>query len=134
MLRAWGMVGTLIGLINMMKTMGSDSSAIGSGMSLALITTLYGSIIANWICIPIARKLEKSGAAEALSMELVVEGVLSIQAGENSRIIKEKLSAIVEKWCHGQGGGSRGYGMIAKCHLVRYDILILGKIRIGNRQ
>ena len=93
---AWGMVGTLIGLINMMKTMGSDSSAIGSGMSLALITTLYGSIIANWICIPIARKLEKSGAAEALSMELVVEGVLSIQAGENSRIIKEKLSAIVE--------------------------------------
>ncbi len=93
---AWGMVGTLIGLINMLKTMGSDSSAIGSGMSLALITTLYGSIIANWICIPIARKLEKSGAAEALSMELVVEGVLSIQAGENSRIIKEKLSAIVE--------------------------------------
>ena len=65
-------------------------------MSLALITTFYGSIIANWICIPIARKLEKSGASEALSMELVIEGVLSIQAGENSRIIKEKLSAIVE--------------------------------------
>ena len=94
---AWGMVGTLIGLINMMKTMGNDSSAIGAGMSLALITTLYGSIIANWICIPIARKLEKNSAAEYLEMEVIIEGVLSIQAGENTRIIKEKMKAILEK-------------------------------------
>ena len=92
---AWGMVGTLIGLINMMKTMGSDSSAIGAGMSLALITTLYGSIIANWICIPISRKLEKKSDAEYLVKEIVIEGVLSIQAGENTRIIKEKIRAIV---------------------------------------
>lgn len=94
---AWGMVGTLIGLINMMKTMGDDSSAIGAGMSLALITTLYGSVIANWICIPIARKLEKNSAAEFLEMEVIIEGVLSIQAGENTRIIKEKMKAILEK-------------------------------------
>ncbi|MGN0513277.1 MAG: motility protein A [Lachnospiraceae bacterium] len=94
---AWGMVGTLIGLINMMKTMGNDSSAIGSGMSLALITTLYGSILANWICIPISRKLEKNSEAEYLEMEVIIEGVLSIQAGENTRIIKEKMKAILEK-------------------------------------
>ena len=93
---AWGMVGTLIGLINMMKTMGSDSSAIGAGMSLALITTLYGSILANWVCIPIARKLEKNSEAEYLEMEVIIEGVLSIQAGDNTRIIKEKLKAILE--------------------------------------
>ena len=94
---AWGMVGTLIGLINMMKMMGSDSSAIGAGMSLALITTLYGSIVANWICIPIARKLEKKSDAEYLVREIVIEGVLSIQAGENTRIIQEKIKAIVNR-------------------------------------
>ncbi len=94
---AWGMVGTLIGLINMMKTMGENSSAIGAGMSLALITTLYGSVIANWICIPVSRKLEKNCLAKNLEMELIIEGVLSIQAGENSRIIKQKLKAIIDK-------------------------------------
>lgn len=93
---AWGMVGTLLGLINMMKSMGSDPNAIGTGMSLALITTLYGSIIANWLCIPIARKLEKKLEQESLVMEIIIEGVLSIQAGENVRIIKEKINAIIE--------------------------------------
>lgn len=90
---AWGMVGTLLGLIAMMKTMGTDASAIGGSMSLALITTLYGSILANWICIPIARKLQKSSEAESLERELIAEGVLSIQAGENPQIIREKLRA-----------------------------------------
>ena len=93
---AWGMIGTLLGLINMMKSMGSDSSAIGAGMSLALITTLYGSVIANWICIPVAKKIEKNEQADQLIMELIIEGVLSIQAGENPRIIKEKIMAILE--------------------------------------
>ena len=94
---AWGMLGTLIGLINMMNTMGTNPSAIGSGMSLALITTLYGSILANWICIPVARRLEKKAGAEYLSDRIVVEGVLSIQAGENTRIIKEKMRSFVEE-------------------------------------
>ena len=53
---AWGMLGTLLGLVNMMRAMGSDMSAIGEGMSLALITTLYGSVLANWICIPTLKK------------------------------------------------------------------------------
>lgn len=92
---AWGMVGTLLGLINMMKSMGSDVEAIGSGMSLALITTLYGSVLANWVCIPVARKLEKSSEQERLVMEVIIEGMLSVQAGENSRIIKEKFKSIL---------------------------------------
>lgn len=93
---AWGMVGTLLGLINMMKAMGDDPSAIGTGMSLALITTLYGSIIANWICIPIARRLSKKSDNEFLVNEIIIEGVLSIQAGDNPRIIKEKIKALIE--------------------------------------
>lgn len=88
---AWGMLGTLLGLIEMMRSMGDDAGAIGAGMALALITTLYGSLIANWICIPVARKLQKKSEQEMVIMELIIEGVLSIQAGENSRIIKEKL-------------------------------------------
>lgn len=92
---AWGMIGTLLGLINMMRDMGSDPAGIGAGMSLALITTLYGSILANWICIPVARKLEKCNDANLLLMQICIEGVLSIQAGENPRIIKEKLNAVI---------------------------------------
>lgn len=90
---AWGMVGTLLGLINMMLSIGEDTSAIGQGMSLALITTLYGCVISNWICIPISRKLEKRRNQETDIMELIIEGVLSIQAGENPQLIKEKLGA-----------------------------------------
>ncbi len=93
---AWGMVGTLLGLIDMLRSIGTDMGAIGSGMSLALITTLYGSILANWICIPLARKLEKSSNEELLVMEVCTEGVLSIQAGENTRIIREKIKAVIE--------------------------------------
>lgn len=93
---AWGMVGTLIGLINMMKSMGGDPSTIGAGMSLALITTLYGSVLANWICIPISRRLTKKSDMEYLVKEIIIEGVLSIQAGENTRIIKEKIKALTE--------------------------------------
>ena len=93
---AWGMLGTLLGLINMMKSMGSNVDTIGSGMSLALITTLYGSMLANWICIPIGRKLEKCNNEELLIMEVVTEGVLSIQAGENTRIIREKIRSVIE--------------------------------------
>jgi len=90
---AWGMVGTLLGLINMMHVMGDDPDSIGAGMALALITTLYGSILANWVCIPLSRKLQKSSDQENLIMEIVTEGVLSIQAGDNPAIIREKLRA-----------------------------------------
>lgn len=95
---AWGMVGTLIGLINMMKSMGTDPSSIGSGMALALITTLYGSIMANWICIPAAEKLKRVKIQEQMRMEMIIEGVLSVQAGDNPMVIKEKIRAFRSNW------------------------------------
>ncbi len=91
---AWGMIGTLIGLINMLKKM-DDPSAIGPSMAVALITTLYGSILANWICAPVASKLKSKNADEMMVKEIEIEGLLSIQAGENPRVIEEKLKSFL---------------------------------------
>ncbi|HEX3023074.1 MAG TPA: MotA/TolQ/ExbB proton channel family protein, partial [Lachnospiraceae bacterium] len=79
---AWGMIGTLIGLINMLKKM-SDAASIGPNMAVALVTTFYGSLLANWICAPVASKLKSNDAMEIMTKEVMVEGLLSIQAGEN---------------------------------------------------
>ncbi|MDF2542261.1 MAG: putative rane protein [Herbinix sp.] len=91
---AWGMIGTLIGLINMLKTL-SDADSIGPNMSVALITTLYGAMLANWICIPVSTKLKSNNAKEIMMKEVMVEGLLSIQAGENPRVIEEKLKSFL---------------------------------------
>ena len=82
---AFGMIGTLIGLINMLKHL-DDPKAIGPNMSVALVTTFYGSILANVVFLPLARKLKIRSKSEVLVKELIVEGLLSIQAGENPRI------------------------------------------------
>jgi len=91
---AWGMIGTLIGLINMLGNL-SDINSVGPNMSIALLTTLYGSMLANWICIPVSTKLKANDAVEIRMKEIIVEGLLSIQAGENPRIIEEKLKSFV---------------------------------------
>ncbi|KAB3531378.1 flagellar motor protein [Alkaliphilus serpentinus] len=91
---AFGMIGTLIGLINMLRKL-DDPSAIGPSMAVALITTLYGSLLANLIFIPIANKLKIRSREEIMRKEIMVEGLLSIQAGENPRIIEEKLKAFL---------------------------------------
>ena len=91
---AFGMIGTLIGLINMLKLL-DDPSSIGPNMAVALITTLYGSLIANWICIPVATKLRAKNQKEIMNKEVVCEGILSIQAGENPRVIEEKLKSFL---------------------------------------
>ncbi len=91
---AWGMIGTLIGLINMLQKM-DDPSAIGPSMAVALITTLYGSVLANWICAPVATKLKAKNAEEMMMKEIEIEGLLSIQAGENPRVIEEKLKSFL---------------------------------------
>lgn len=91
---AFGMVGTLIGLINMLKKL-DDPSSIGPSMAVALITTFYGSLLANLLFIPIANKLKLKSREEILRKEIMVEGLLSIQAGENPRIIEEKLKAFL---------------------------------------
>ena len=91
---AWGMIGTLLGLVNMLKKL-DDPSAIGPNMAVALLTTLYGSLIANWLCTPIANKLKENDSLEVMMREITIEGLLSIQAGENPRVIEEKLKSFL---------------------------------------
>ena len=91
---AWGMIGTLVGLINMLGNL-NDPSSIGPAMAVALLTTMYGSIMANFICIPFAGKLSVRSNEELLMKEVMIEGLLSIQAGENPRVIEEKLKAFL---------------------------------------
>jgi chemotaxis protein MotA len=91
---AWGMIGTLVGLVNMLKSM-SDPSTIGPSMSVALLTTMYGSVLANLFATPFAGKLKIRSGEELLLKEVMIEGLLSIQAGENPRVIEEKLKAFI---------------------------------------
>ena len=91
---AWGMIGTLVGLVNMLKKL-DDFNTIGPNMSTALLTTLYGSLIANWFCTPIANKMKNINSKEYQMKEIVIEGLLSIQAGENPRVIEEKLKSFL---------------------------------------
>ncbi|NLW24695.1 MAG: flagellar motor protein [Clostridia bacterium] len=92
---AFGMLGTLIGLIIMLGHL-DDPSMIGPGMAVALVTTFYGSILANLIFLPIAGKLKVRSNEEALNKILMLEGILSIQAGENPRIVAEKMKSFLE--------------------------------------
>jgi chemotaxis protein MotA len=87
-----GMMGTVIGLIGMLKNL-EDTASIGPNMALALVTTLYGSMLANLLMIPFSAKLRGHDAKEATVKEMVIEGVLSIQAGDNTRILAMKLLA-----------------------------------------
>ena len=107
---AWGMIGTLIGLINMLKHL-EDVSTVGPNMSTALITTFYGSLLANWLAIPVATKLKANNAEEVTVKEVVIEGLLSIQAGENPRVIEEKLKSFLapaERTQYGESGEAGG--------------------------
>lgn len=88
---AFGMIGTLVGLIAMLGNIGGDSAAIGRGMQTALVTTLYGSFFANLFLIPMKSKLEDRDKEESRVREIVIEGILSIQSGDNPRILLEKL-------------------------------------------
>ncbi|WP_026508762.1 motility protein A [Butyrivibrio sp. MC2013] len=91
---AWGMIGTLVGLVNMLNNM-SDASALGPNMAVALITTFYGSALANWVCFPVSNKLKLNNEKELTYKGVMVEGILSIQAGENPRVTEEKLKAFM---------------------------------------
>lgn len=91
---AWGLIGTLLGLINLLKSL-DDPSGIGPAMALALLTTFYGSIMANLICNPIANKLGGNSAEEIRLREMMMEGVLSIQSGENPRLMEHKLKTFL---------------------------------------
>ncbi len=86
----FGMMGTVLGLIGMLNNL-EDKSSLGPNMAVALITTLYGSMMANWLIAPFATKLIAHNAMEMRSKEMILEGVLAIQAGENPRIMGQKL-------------------------------------------
>lgn len=104
---AWGMIGTLIGLINMLKNL-ADPDTIGPNMSVALVTTLYGSMLANWISSPVATKLSTNNDIEIMMKEVMVEGLLSIQAGENPRVIEEKLKSFLSPAARSQMAEGEG--------------------------
>jgi len=106
---AWGMIGTLIGLVIMLQNM-SDPSSIGPSMAVALITTFYGSLIANWICVPTCEKLKLNNSIEISVKSIMIEGILSIQAGENPHVIEEKLKTFLAPSLRAAIGGQEGEG------------------------
>lgn len=91
---AMGMIGTLIGLVQMLKNL-SDASSIGPSMAVAILTTLYGAWMANLIFTPIGNKLKARSSEEILIKEVAIEGVMSIQSGDNPRILEQKLLAFL---------------------------------------
>ena len=108
---AFGMVGTLVGLINMLKGMdvtGDAASNIGTAMGTALITTLYGCVLAHMIFGPIATQLRQRDEEETLCKLIIVEGIMSIQAGANPKFLREKLLTFLgQKQRDGEGGGKK---------------------------
>ena len=87
---SWGMIGTLVGLVLLLGQL-DDPNAIGPSMAVALITTFYGSVLANFICSPIANKLAQKSEEEAHAKQMLLEGILSIQTGEQPAVIENKL-------------------------------------------
>lgn len=92
---AFGMLGTIMGLIIMLQSM-DDPAALGPGMALALITTFYGSLFANVIFLPISDKLGTRSEEEVAGKLLIMRGVMSIQSGDNPRIVQQKLMAFLD--------------------------------------
>ncbi len=91
---AFGMIGTLIGLVQMLQNL-SDPSAIGPSMAVALLTTFYGALLANIFGVPIKTKLEQKSQEEAIIMEIITQGVISIMEGDNPLIVRNKLEAFL---------------------------------------
>ena len=91
---AFGMIGTLIGLVQMLATL-DDPSSIGPAMAVALLTTLYGALIANVVCLPLADKLKIRSKEEALTMSICLEGVIGMVQGDNPNSIDQSLKAFI---------------------------------------
>ena len=87
---AFGMIGTLVGLIIMLANM-DDPSSIGAGMAVALLTTMYGAIVANAFALPLSDRLARRSSEEILMRTIVIKGVMAIQSGDNPRIVEQKL-------------------------------------------
>lgn len=102
---AFGMIGTLIGLINMLKGLdGADMESLGPNMSVALITTFYGSFLAHVIFNPIAANLTARDEEEVLCRQIIVEGIMAIQSGENPKFLRERLMTFMNQKQRESGG------------------------------
>ena len=106
---AFGMIGTLIGLINMLKGLSdADMNSLGPNMSVALITTFYGSFLAHVVFNPIAANLTARDEEEVLCRQIIVEGIMAIQSGENPKFLRERLLTFMnQKSRDGAAGGER---------------------------
>lgn len=102
---AFGMVGTLIGLVQMLATL-DDPSTIGPKMAVAMLTTFYGSLVANLFFIPMGAKLKRRSEEETLNMTLLFEGVVSIREGDHPRIMEDKLNVYLST-SNGKGKGKK---------------------------
>lgn len=91
---AMGMIGTLIGLVQMLKNM-SDPSSIGPAMAVAILTTFYGSVLANMMFLPISGKLKNRASEEEMVKDIMLNGILSIARGDNPRVIEQKLHSFI---------------------------------------
>jgi chemotaxis protein MotA len=89
---AFGMIGTLVGLVQMLANM-EDPSAIGPAMAVALLTTMYGAVLANLVCLPLADKLTSKLDLEDINQTLIIDGIMSIRDGKSPALIKEMLTA-----------------------------------------
>ena len=100
---AFGMIGTLVGLVIMLMNM-SDPSAIGPGMAVAILTTLYGAVIANAVALPIADRLGRRSSEEVLYRTIIIKGIMSIQSGDNPRVVQQKLRTFLPQSAAAGGG------------------------------
>ncbi len=91
---AFGMIGTLVGLVSMLQNM-SDPASLGAGMAVALLTTMYGAMVANLVALPTAGKLEQRSNEEVALKTMIIEGIVAIQEGHSPRIVEEKLRAFI---------------------------------------
>lgn len=91
---AWGMIGTLIGLVLMLSNL-DDPTTLGPNMAVALLTTLYGTILANLVFLPMASKLENKTEEDVFIKQIIIEGIIGVQSGQNPRILEDKLSAFL---------------------------------------
>jgi chemotaxis protein MotA len=91
---AFGLIGTLIGLVNMLSSL-EDPTQIGAGMATALITTFYGAVLANAVFLPLSGKLESRSNEEMVIKSMIIDGIMAIQSGDSPRIVEEKLKSFL---------------------------------------
>jgi chemotaxis protein MotA len=91
---AMGMIGTVMGLVGVLQNL-SDPSTLGPSIAVAFLTTLYGAMLANLVFNPLGNKLKEKDKQEMVTREVIVEGILAVQAGENPRIVREKLESFL---------------------------------------